>query len=80
MMEPGMIKDGTKYLPANGTEGRLFTTLWCADCAEELGCEILLDCMAIKDVNHPDYPAEWIWQNDHPICTGFEADLGWGWV
>jgi hypothetical protein len=70
---------GKKYRPSNGTEGEIFVDNFCADCVHDAdhradpeggdGCAILAATLAL-DIDHPDYPAQWIWGEDgQPRCT-----------
>ena len=70
-----------KYRPSNGTEGSCFTSQWCDICARDKfdettdideACTILGDTL-IMEVEHPDYPKEWICEDDggKPQCTAF---------
>lgn len=59
------------YRPSNGTEGELFCEEWCYLCIHEVECEILTRTF-IHDINDPEYPKEWIQDDDGPQCTAFE--------
>lgn len=76
-------KDGTPYMPANGTEGRGFEENWCAHCSrdaafraafeagggDEDGCQIL----ALATLSN-DQPPEWTWKQGRPHCSNFSDD------
>lgn len=63
------------YRPSNGTEGDIFMSEWCENCAlgnfddPEKSCDINLRAMA-HDIDEKGYPAEWQYSNGGvPICT-----------
>jgi hypothetical protein len=63
-------KDGTPYMPANGTEGEDFENRWCMRCANddpETGdsCPILMAALS------GEQPKEWTWQNRTGHCSAF---------
>ena len=70
-----------KYRPANGADSMAFMERFCWRCkhdqkyqitqAAEDGCRILADTMAF-DIDDPEYPDEWIYQDGNPVCTKFE--------
>lgn len=63
------------YRPANGTEGDEFISQWCDRCVRgKTGdpCAILGDTLFL-DADDPDYPREWIEDDDGPRCTAFAA-------
>ncbi|WP_375592145.1 hypothetical protein [Chitiniphilus eburneus] len=73
------------YRPSNGSEGASFIDKWCGQCERDklqngsaphfdhgpddlcgiLGATFLLD------VDHPEYPKEWIQDETGPRCTAF---------
>ena len=70
-----------KYRPSNGTEGEGFIDEYCMHCLHEKyshtyneddkKCEILTNTM-IYDINEPEYPEEWIYdENGNPCCTAY---------
>lgn len=72
-----------RYQPSNGTEGESFICHWCGNCArsgapnrpddaghELMGCSITGMTMAF-DVDDPEYPKEWVYGADGPMCTAF---------
>ncbi len=74
-----------KFRPSNGTEGELFITGWCGncardkscseginidDCAEEELCEIIGKTMRFS-LDDPEYPEEWQFKGGFPVCTAF---------
>jgi len=72
------------YRPSNGTEGMWFDSQWCEHCARDAAwrenvnndpCEILNLTFAL-DINHPEYPKEWIKDDDggNPRCTAHTED------
>lgn len=77
---------GKKYQPSNGTEGELFISGWCGECARDKAaregepleecddnevCDIIGRTFA-HDVNDPEYPVEWQYGKDgQPCCTAF---------
>lgn len=62
-----------RYRPANGTEGDIFMESFCDRCVNGADCEIQDATMAF-DVDDPEYPAEWIEDDDGPRCTAFVAE------
>lgn len=69
----------TSYQPSSGTVGASFIAGWCGECArdniDELDyndrCDIVGRTMAFN-VSDPEYPAEWIYDQDgRPCCTAF---------
>lgn len=79
-------RHGEKYQPSNGTEGEIFTDVWCRNCArdrsmregdpiEECDDDELCDIIArtfAYDVDDPRYPTEWQYGHDgQPMCTAF---------
>ena len=62
--------DGTPYRPSNGFEGQCFAERMCHQCQRFEGCRIMVRAMAFE-VGHADYPSEWCWQNQKPVCTAF---------
>jgi len=75
----------TSYRPSNGSEGCYFAELFCDQCAHEKqthtgddndrACEIIMLSMCF-DQNDPEYPKEWIYDNDgHPTCTKFKRHV-----
>lgn len=64
-----VVEDGKPYRPCNGTEGDIFCTRWCKQCDrddEEVYCGILTAALCGQ------YPEEWLYQDNKPICTAFE--------
>ena len=69
------------YRPSNGTEGMDFTERFCDQCVHEEkyqrtqegedACVILSNSMRYE-IDDPDYPKEWIYQNGRAVCTKFE--------
>ena len=74
--------DGKLYRPSNGTEGMIFMDNYCDQCIHECPfenskkkCEIITLTMCL-DTNDKDYPKEWQYKDDTPICTKFQK---WDW-
>lgn len=71
------------YRPSNGTEGEIFMARWCRHCERDRafqekpdqadGCPIVAKTFAF-DIDHPDYPKEWIEDERGPRCTAFTTD------
>lgn len=74
------------YRPSNGSEGEGFFDAFCSVCARDaafratnyegdgaLGCPILAATFAL-DLDHPDYPKEWIEDDQGSRCTAFTTD------
>lgn len=62
------------WRPSNGTGGDIFRADWCDKCHREQGnrkCKIFTKTL-IYDINDPEYPKEWIDDDDGPRCTAFE--------
>lgn len=77
------MSDLRPYQPSNGTEGMWFTDKFCMNCLHcdpnpsgKKQCEIL--CRSLCwNVGDPQYPKEWIYdQDDKPACTKFHK---WDW-
>lgn len=77
-----------KYQPSNGSEGDAFICSFCNQCSKEefthtladdaKQCDILTRTM-IHDVNSPDYPTEWQYdQNGQPTCTAYDFHIWMG--
>lgn len=68
-----------KYRPSNGSEGMDFTARFCDRCRRDQAfqdgtgdsCPIVA-ATVICDVDDPDYPKEWIEDEQGPRCTAFE--------
>lgn len=74
------------YRPSNGTEGEFFQEKFCQRCVKDRacnkpnpdwseGCKILAATFA-NDIDDPDYPKEWIEDDEGARCTAFEEDFG----
>lgn len=66
---------GKPYRPSNGTDGEIFESDHCDKCArleaDGVDCPILGRAYAYS-ISHPDYPAEWVRDNEgFPTCTAF---------
>lgn len=74
------------YRPSNGSEGEAFFDALCSRCARDaafratnyegdgaLGCPILAATFALN-LDHPDYPKEWIEDDAGARCTAFTTD------
>jgi len=67
---PEYRQDGRQFTPSNGTEGMDFMAQFCDRCsreneAKEIRCPILTASMMGEG------PAEWVYQNEQPLCTKF---------
>lgn len=72
-----------KYRPSNGSEGQIFEHGWCAICLRDRparedtdgldGCSILANVM-LFEIDHPNYPKEWVIEDAEAKCTAFELD------
>ena len=70
------------YRPSNGSEGMDFMSYFCERCVrdqayqrsdgEQEGCPIAAAAFAYE-VSDPEYPREWIADEQGPRCTAFEA-------
>lgn len=68
------------YRPSNGTEGEIFEAQFCSQCEHEAAwrrddlkhdaCKIHARVYAFG-INDPQYPKEWIEDEDGPHCTAF---------
>lgn len=71
------------YRPSNGTEGECFTEKYCMNCINcdpdpcgKKQCGILCDAL-VYDVNEPEYPKEWVYdEKGQPKCTAW---VKWDW-
>ena len=74
------------YEPSNGTQGMAFTSAFCDCCKHdrvhpETGkvlkrCDILSRSM-IHNIDHPDYPVEWRYNDaDQAVCVAHDF---WDW-
>lgn len=82
---PYEMKAGKPYRPSNAWEGMRFEDEWCDRCQCDAafragtgdGCPILRDATAF-DLEHPDYPKEWVHdEKGRPKCTAYvEAENG----
>ena len=81
------MESGSSYCPSNGTEGMWFIEKFCMNCIHEKfihtqddddkKCDILTNTM-VYDWKDPNYPREWIYdENDKPCCTAF-IKFDWG--
>jgi hypothetical protein len=72
-----------RYRPSNGTEGMIFEEKWCVHCERDKaiwgnpddpdwggGCRILADILGLETTD-PDYPDQWRYCLDTPVCTAF---------
>ena len=67
----------TPYRPSNGTEGDMFMSKFCDKCAkcnmhddDKDPCKILGASM-MYNISDPEYPKEWIEDENGPKCTAF---------
>jgi len=70
-----MRKPGAKYRPSNGTEGEIFMSQYCWNCAhdadENKPCPILGASLAYS-ISDPKYPEQWQYNEcNDPVCTEF---------
>ena len=70
------------YRPSNGTEGRYFIDEYCMQCINcdpdpngEKQCKILCASLC-HNTNEPEYPGEWTYDGNKPICT---SHVYWDW-
>lgn len=62
-----------RYRPSNGTEGEIFMSAFCYQCArhtEDEPCSIL-GLMLALDIDSESYPPELVKVNGQPLCTAF---------
>lgn len=71
-----------KYQPSNGTEGSWFMGKYCMNCIHcdpdsngDKQCNILLRVLCYN-INDPEYPEEWVYENNEPKCT---SHIYWDW-
>lgn len=73
-----------KYQPSCGTEGMDFIESQCGDCIHDRGnresdgfggCILILNSM-LYEVDHPDYPKEWVHGPNGPSCSKYLVDCG----
>jgi len=72
-----MSRSAARYRPSNGSEGDWFMSRFCWKCikdSEAKPCRIIGRTMAL-DVDHKDYPREWIEDSDGPRCTAFSDKM-----
>jgi len=76
------IKDGELYQPSNGSEGDWFESKFCMQCLhtnpDPMGkkqCKIWCRAICYRP-GDPEYPREWQYQNDKPVCTNWQK---WDW-
>ncbi len=62
------------YRPSNALEGLDFQVAWCDECRRDANqdCPILARTM-ILEIDHPDYPKEWVYAAEGPVCLAFDA-------
>jgi hypothetical protein len=71
------------YRPSNGTAGADFEDRWCSHCSRDAafranpdsgdGCPIVAATFAFE-IDHPEYPKEWVTNEKGPRCTAFTTD------
>jgi hypothetical protein len=63
------------YRPSSGLEGVDFCAHFCDRCIhnqdEQDSCAIWMDTW-VYEIDEPEYPKEWIYQNGYPTCTKFQ--------
>jgi hypothetical protein len=68
---------GKPYRPSNGTEGEMFCSMWCANCAMVSAC-LVFSATLWLGTEDPNYPREWQYGEDgQPKCTAF-VEMGGG--
>ena len=67
-----------KYQPSNGTEGEIFMDQFCCKCIKFPEspdainqCQILAKTFYLR-VTDKDYPHQWQYKDDTPVCTAFK--------
>jgi len=73
------MSTATPYRPGNGTEGAIFMDRFCCRCKRDEdfqsgtgdSCEIAALSIAFR-IGDPEYPKEWIEDDQGPRCTAFE--------
>lgn len=78
------MNESRPYRPSNGTEGEIFEAQWCARCERdraawesddwENGCRIPANTYCFEGTD-PEYPKEWIIDEQGPRCTAFQKRL-----
>lgn len=80
---PWPPKDGTPYMPANGTDGGDFEWAWCSHCLnrsgegpweDEFGTDVDGACAILDEAFYGQQPREWKYRNGAPHCTAFRED------
>lgn len=64
------------YRPSNGTEGDFFMAEFCFRCGrdtEEKPCKLLGNSLAYE-IGDPEYPKEWITDEEGSRCTAFTLE------
>ena len=65
---------GSKYRPANGTEGDIFYSYYCENCTVCDECEIREKTLIYSEEDE-SYPIEWQYnQLGQPTCTAYIYD------
>lgn len=78
------MKNIKLYRPSNGSEGECFRAKFCDRCEHddahnfreqgEKLCPILGNSLLL-DINDPQYPQEWQYQDGQPTCTSFQLHV-----
>ena len=70
-------KNAKPYRPYSSCEGESFMEEFCYNCQkddedEEIYCDILFRSISC-DINHENYPKEWIIGTNGPVCTAYKG-------
>ena len=63
------------YRPSNGTEGLMFQEHYCSNCKHDQNFEEPCNIWILAweyDTTESEYPKQWIWKGNKPVCTSFE--------
>lgn len=64
------MAEGRPYRPSNGTEGEVFQSGWCNNCAND-DVDTGDFCRILSNALMGEQPEEWVYQNRQPTCTAF---------
>lgn len=67
------VEDGRPYLPANGTEGEIFTEHWCNKCQHDQFLQSGKTCPILMNGLMGVQPREWLYVSNGPVCTAFDS-------
>ena len=63
------------YRPSSGFEHMEFQERFCVRCRHDENDDCLIHTTTqLYDAGHPDYPKEWVQDEQGPRCTAFEED------